>query len=76
MPGKPGFYLPGMPAHVVQRGNCRQALDPELIHDVRAAVQTGTPLGNDRFREQVKLTLQCTTGHPRPGRPAKAEKGY
>ena len=54
----------------------RQALDPELIHDVRAAVQTGTPLGNCRFRKQIERTLQCSTGHPRPGRPAKAEKGY
>ena len=54
----------------------RQALNPELIHDVRAAVQTGTPLGNDRFREQIERTLQCSTGHPRPGRPAKTEKGY
>jgi REP-associated tyrosine transposase len=26
MPGKPGFYLPGVPSHVVQRGNCRQAV--------------------------------------------------
>jgi putative transposase len=25
MPRKPRFYLPGIPAHVVQRGNCRQA---------------------------------------------------
>jgi putative transposase len=25
MPRKPRFYLPGVPAHIVQRGNCRQA---------------------------------------------------
>src|SRR3990167_9458020 len=25
MPRKPRFYLPGIPAHIVQRGNCRQA---------------------------------------------------
>ena len=26
MPRKPRFYLPGEPAHIVQRGNCRQAV--------------------------------------------------
>ena len=26
MPRKPRFYLPGEPAHVIQRGNCRQAV--------------------------------------------------
>jgi len=25
MPRKPRFYLPGIPAHIVQRSNCRQA---------------------------------------------------
>ena len=25
MPKKPRFYLPGIPAHIVQRGNCRHA---------------------------------------------------
>ena len=26
MPRKPRFYLPGVPAHIVQRGNNRQAV--------------------------------------------------
>jgi putative transposase len=26
MPRKPGFFLPGVPAHVVQRGSNRQAV--------------------------------------------------
>ena len=26
MPRKPRFYLPGVPAHVVQRGNARRAV--------------------------------------------------
>lgn len=25
MPRRPRFYLPDIPAHIVQRGNCRQA---------------------------------------------------
>jgi len=49
----------------------RQALDPALVHDMRVTVQTGTPLGNDRFREQVEKTLRCSIGQPRRGRPVK-----
>ena len=26
MPRKPRFYVPGVPAHIIQRGNCRQAV--------------------------------------------------
>ena len=26
MPGKPGFFQPAIPAQIVQRGNCRQAV--------------------------------------------------
>ena len=36
----------------------RQSLEPE-VHEIRAAVQTGTPLGNDRFREQIEKALHC-----------------
>jgi putative transposase len=52
----------------------RQALDPALVRDMRATVQTGTPLGNDRFRRQIEQTLQRSVGQPRRGRPL--EKGY
>jgi len=54
----------------------RQALEPEQIHDLRATVQTGTPLGNDRFREKIERTLNCSVGHARRGRPASSGKGY
>jgi putative transposase len=52
----------------------RQALDPALVRDMRATVQTGTPLGNDRFRRQIEQTLQRSVGQPRRGR--LLEKGY
>jgi putative transposase len=52
----------------------RQALDPALVRDLRATVQTGTPLGNDRFRRQIEQTLQRSVGQPHRGRPL--EKGY
>ena len=45
-------------------------LNPELIHNIRATVQTGTPLGNDRFRDQVETALDSKTGLARRGRPA------
>jgi len=54
----------------------RQALEPEQVHDIRTTVQTGTPLGNDRFRQQVELTLGCKVGQARRGRPrVQTEKG-
>lgn len=53
-----------------------QAPEPEQICELRAAVQTGTPLGNERFREEIADTLQCKVGQPRRGRPARRNKGY
>jgi len=44
------------------------ALNPEQIHTIRTAVQTGTPLGNHRFRAQVDAALDCRTGQARRGR--------
>ena len=51
-----------------------QALDPQQVHDIRATVQTGTPLGNDRFRAHVEQALSCKVGHARRGRPG-SKKG-
>ena len=57
-------------------------LDPAQIDALRRAVQTGTPLGGDRFRAQVEDAVQRPVGHARRGRPPKppepneaAEKG-
>ena len=49
----------------------------EQIKNIRETVQTGTPLGNDRFRKQVEDALKCKVGQARRGRPNKfAVKGY
>lgn len=48
----------------------REALTPDQVHAIRGAVQTGTPLGNDRFREQIEHALGCRVGQPRCGRPS------
>jgi len=48
------------------------ALDPEQLHLLRAAVQTGTPLGNRRFRERIERVTGNRVGQLRRGRPWKA----
>lgn len=48
-----------------------QSLDPAQVHDIRTTVQTGTPLGNDRFRAQIEQALSCKVGQARRGRPSK-----
>jgi len=42
--------------------------DNDLI-EIRAAWQTGTPLGNDCFRQKVESKLGCKVGQARRGRP-------
>ena len=54
----------------------RNALDSDQIHSIRAAAQTGTPLGNDCFREQIEKVLGCKVGQARRGRPGTRFKGY
>lgn len=47
----------------------QSSLEPEKVHEIRAAVQTGTPLGNDRFREEIETALKRRVGQSRRGRP-------
>ena len=53
----------------------RQCIASDCMRDIRATVQTGTPLGNQRFREQIEKMLQCKVGQSRRGRP-NSQKGY
>ncbi len=50
-------------------------VDTETLTTIRAAWQTGTPLGNDYFREQVEKKLGCKVGQDRRGRPTKIVEG-
>jgi putative transposase len=52
----------------------RQSLEPKQVHAIRAAVQTGTPLGNDRFRRQIEQRLKQKVGQARRGRPQKLKE--
>jgi putative transposase len=51
------------------RGLVAAQLDPALLQDVRSCLQTGTPLGNDRFRLQIEQALGVRVGYSRRGRP-------
>lgn len=46
-------------------------IDENEVKNIRAAWQTGTPLGNDYFKAQVEAKLKMKVGQPRRGRPAK-----
>ena len=58
----------------------RSCIDEEDLHEIRTCCQTGTPLGNNRFREKIERMLQAKVGQSRRGRPSKSsagcEKGY
>jgi len=45
-------------------------IDDDLAN-IRASWQTGTPLGNDRFREQIESVIGRKVGQSRRGRPTK-----
>ncbi len=49
----------------------RAHMDEEKIEDIRTSLQTGTPLGNDFFKEKVEKKLRCKVGQARRGRPPK-----
>ncbi len=45
------------------------------LTDIRAACQTGTPLGNDAFKAKIERKLHCKVGRARRGRPKRPNKG-
>lgn len=58
------------------RDSFKQFLHPSLINDLRAAVQTGTPLGDDGFKKHIEQLLGMTVGYAKRGRPKNCpEKG-
>jgi putative transposase len=46
-------------------------LDKGVLDEIRSAWQTGTPLGNDYFRQKIEDKLKCKVGQARRGRPRK-----
>jgi putative transposase len=45
--------------------------DADELGLLRCALQTGTPLGNDRFKAEIEATLDLSVGFARRGRPTK-----
>jgi len=45
-----------------------------ITKEIRAAWQTGTPLVNERFKEQIEKALNAQIGYSRRGRPKKETK--
>jgi putative transposase len=58
-------------AREAYRALFKERIDSELIEDIRAAWQSGTPLGNDRFREAIESALKTKVGYARQGRPRR-----
>ena len=46
-------------------------IEPGLLKQMRNCLQTGTPFGNDRFREEIECTLGRRVGFSARGRPRK-----
>ena len=80
--GKPDTLLTSHPLYTqlgrnpLKRREAYKALfkahiDQEQHDTIQKAYQTGTPLGNDYFREKVERKLKCKVGQDRRGRPSK-----
>ena len=46
-----------------------------VMGEIRSAWRTGTPLGDEDFRERIEVKLKCKVGQARRGRPSKIIKG-
>jgi putative transposase len=50
-------------------------MDSEELTLLWCALQTGTPLGNNKFKEEIEAALDSKVGYVRRGRPRKISKG-
>ena len=50
----------------------RAHIEKEDLDSIRASWQTGTPLGNDRFKQKIERKLDLKVGQARRGRPKRA----
>jgi putative transposase len=56
------------------RALAEETLEPESLKEIRGCLQTGTPLGNDRFRHGIEQALGVKVGYAARGRPRKVEE--
>ena len=50
-------------------------VDDGELAAIRDCWQSGTPLGNDYFKQKIEEKLKCKVGHARRGRPPRLDKG-
>ena len=53
----------------------RHHIEDRELHAIQACWQSGTPLGNERFREKIERRLKTKVGQATRGRPRKTIKG-
>ncbi len=58
------------------RSMFKSVVDDVAINDIRAAWQTGTPLGNEVFRTKIETKLGRKVGQACRGRPKKIVEGH
>jgi len=47
----------------------KTSLDTSVLDDLRASLQSGTPLGSDKFKDKVEQVLKVKVGQVKRGRP-------
>ncbi len=57
------------PTQAAYRDLFKGQLGEKEVVEIQACLQTGTPFGNDRFREQIEQVLKVKVGQSRRGRP-------
>lgn len=45
------------------------AINPDELDLIHASLHSGTPLGNDRFKNQIESVAGCSVGFSKRGRP-------
>ena len=50
-------------------------LEPDELKEIRTSLQTGTPLGNEYFKEKIEKKLKTKVGQAQRGRPDGPLKG-
>jgi len=62
MPRKPRFQLPGVPQHVLQRGNNRElfrnSADETQLHQLREVLNQELVLGREDFKNRIERMTQ------------------
>jgi putative transposase len=55
------------------RGLFKEVIDENLIKEISTSLQTGTPLGSQKFKGEIEELLGMKVGYTRQGRPKKTE---